>query len=166
MCQVAPHLTWMSPPSLWDATGTHRLTHPAAVEDSAALGGRPWLGSGAEPNISAYPVPTLELAPGGGRKDVQIFCNTCHSPCYITMQPPLPAATWEFEASKMNKADGAGIPEDTTRKIMAYLQIYCTPETRKEKVKSTERWFHCGAMPSTMKMRLFAELRRIGLIAS
>ncbi len=81
--------------------------------------------------VSAYPVPTLELAPGDGRQDVQIYCNTCHSPRYITMQPPLPAATWEAEVNKMNKAYGAGIPEDTTRKIIAYLQTHYTPETRK-----------------------------------
>ncbi len=80
--------------------------------------------------VSAYPVPTLELAPGDGRQDVQIFCNTCHSPRYITMQPPLPATTWEAEVNKMNKAYGAGIPEDTTRKIIAYLQAHYTPETR------------------------------------
>jgi mono/diheme cytochrome c family protein len=82
--------------------------------------------------VSAYPVPTLELAPGDGRQDVQIYCNTCHSPRYITMQPPLPAATWEAEVNKMNKAYGAGIPEDTTRKIIAYLQTHYTPETPKQ----------------------------------
>ena len=81
--------------------------------------------------VSTYPVPTLELAPGDGRQDVQIYCNTCHSPRYITMQPPLPAATWESEVNKMNKAYGAAIPEDTTRKIIAYLQAHYTPETRK-----------------------------------
>lgn len=81
--------------------------------------------------VSAYPVPALELAPGDGRQDVQIFCNTCHSPRYITMQPPLPAATWEAEVNKMQKAYGAGIPEDTAKKITEYLQTHYTPETRK-----------------------------------
>ena len=81
--------------------------------------------------VSAYPVPTLELAAGDGRQDIQIYCNTCHTPRYITMQPPLPAATWEAEVNKMNKAYGAGIPDDTARKIIAYLQTHYTPETRK-----------------------------------
>jgi hypothetical protein len=85
----------------------------------------------ADYEVSAYPVPTLELAAGDGRQDVQIYCNTCHSPRYITMQPPLPAETWEVEVNKMNKAYGAGIPEDTTRKIVGYLQTHFTPETRK-----------------------------------
>jgi hypothetical protein len=62
---------------------------------------------------------------------VRIFCNTCHSPRYITMQPPLPAATWEAEVNKMNNSYSAGIPEETTRKIIAYLQTQYTPETRK-----------------------------------
>ena len=89
------------------------------------------LSTDANYEVAAYPVPTLELASGDGRQDVQIFCNTCHSPRYITMQPPLPAAIWEAEVNKMNKAYGAGIAEDTTRKIIAYLQAHYTPETRK-----------------------------------
>lgn len=81
--------------------------------------------------VSPYLVPSLELAPGDGRAEVQIYCNTCHSPRYITMQPPLPAGTWEAEVNKMNKAMGAGIPEDTAKKIISYLQAHYTPETRK-----------------------------------
>ena len=89
------------------------------------------LSTGAEYEVPAYPVPSLELAPGDGRQDVQIYCSTCHSPRYITMQPPLPAATWEAEVNKMNKAYGAGIPEDTARKIIDYLETHYTPETGK-----------------------------------
>jgi hypothetical protein len=81
---------------------------------------------------SAYPVPAVDLAPGDGLQDVQIYCNTCHSPRYITMQPPLPAATWEAEVNKMNKTFGAGIPEDTTQKIILYLQAHYTAENRKQ----------------------------------
>ena len=81
--------------------------------------------------VSAYPVPPVDLAPGDGLQDVQIYCNTCHSPRYITMQPPLPAATWEAEVNKMNKAYGAGIPEENAKKIIEYLQAHYTPETRK-----------------------------------
>jgi mono/diheme cytochrome c family protein len=81
---------------------------------------------------SAYPVPAVDLAPGEGLQEVRIYCNTCHSPRYITMQPPLPAATWEAEVNKMNKAFGAGIPEDDTRKIILYLQGHYTAENRKQ----------------------------------
>jgi hypothetical protein len=82
--------------------------------------------------VSAYPVPAPELAPGDGLSDVRIYCNTCHSPRYITMQPPLPAATWETEVNKMNKTFGAGIPEENTRKIISYLQAHYTAENRKQ----------------------------------
>jgi len=82
--------------------------------------------------VSAYPVPAPELAPGDGLSDVRIYCNTCHSLRYITMQPPLPAATWETEVNKMNKTFGAGIPEENTRKIISYLQAHYTPENRKQ----------------------------------
>jgi hypothetical protein len=90
------------------------------------------LSSDSNYQVSAYPVPALDLAPGDGRQDVQVYCNTCHSPRYITMQPPLPAATWEAEVNKMNKALGANIPEDSSRRIILYLQAHYTPETRKQ----------------------------------
>ena len=82
--------------------------------------------------VSAYPVPAADLAPGDGLQDVQIYCNTCHSLRYISMQPPLPTATWEAEVIKMNKTFGAAIPEDSTKKIVLYLQNHYTPDTRKQ----------------------------------
>jgi len=82
--------------------------------------------------VSAYPVPTLDLAPGDGLQEVQIYCNTCHGPRYITMQPPLPAATWEAEVNKMNKTFGAAIPDENARKIILYLEAHYTPENRKQ----------------------------------
>jgi hypothetical protein len=48
------------------------------------------------------------------------------------MQPTLPAATWEAEVNKMIKTYGAAIPDDSTRKIILYLQTHYTPETRKQ----------------------------------
>jgi hypothetical protein len=81
---------------------------------------------------SAYPAPAADLAPGDGLQDVQIYCNTCHSPRYITMQPPLPAATWEAEVNKMDKTFGAGIPEESKQKIISYLRAHYTAENRKQ----------------------------------
>jgi hypothetical protein len=74
----------------------------------------------------------VALAPGDGLQDVRIYCGTCHSPRYITMQPPLPSAAWEAEVNKMNKTFGEAIPEDSARKIILYLQSHYTPETRKQ----------------------------------
>lgn len=81
--------------------------------------------------VSAYPVPGPDLAPGEGLQEVRIYCNTCHSPRYITMQPPLPAATWEAEVNKMNKAFGANIPDETSHKIIAYLQAHYSTGNRR-----------------------------------
>jgi hypothetical protein len=80
---------------------------------------------------SPYPVPAVDLAHGEGLQEVQIYCNTCHSPSYVMMQPPLPAATWEAEVNKMNKTFGAEIPPDSTQKIVQYLETYYTPENRR-----------------------------------
>lgn len=81
--------------------------------------------------VSAYPVPEADLARGDGSQEVRAYCNTCHSPSYITMQPPLPAVTWEAEVNKMNKTFGASIPDDSTQKIILYLQAHYTVENRK-----------------------------------
>lgn len=81
--------------------------------------------------INAFPLYKPELAPGPGRQDVQAYCNTCHSPNYIPMQPPFPAATWEAEVTKMGKAYGAQIPPESQANILKYLQAHYTPETRK-----------------------------------
>jgi hypothetical protein len=82
-------------------------------------------------NVGAYPLYKPELAPGDGRQDVEAYCNTCHTPGYITMQPPLPAATWDAEVTKMQKAYGMDIPADSQARILKYLETYYTPETRK-----------------------------------
>jgi cytochrome c5 len=82
--------------------------------------------------VSAYPQYTPELAEGEGRTETATFCNLCHSTRYITMQPPLPAATWEAEVTKMRKTLGAPIPDASAALITKYLQTHYTPETRKQ----------------------------------
>jgi hypothetical protein len=81
--------------------------------------------------VSSFPSFAPELAEGEGKVETGSFCARCHSTRYITMQPPLPAATWEAEVNKMTKAFGAQIPEAAAKKITTYLQTYYTPETRK-----------------------------------
>jgi|ERR1700683_608424 len=81
--------------------------------------------------VSAYPLRRPDLAAGDGSQEVRSYCNTCHSPNYITMQPPLPPATWEAEVNKMNKAFGAGIPDDAAQKIILYLQTHYAVGNRK-----------------------------------
>jgi cytochrome c5 len=85
-------------------------------------------------NFEAAPFPSFppDLAEGPGRAETESFCAMCHSTRYITMQPPLPAATWEAEVNKMIKTFGAPIPEASAKKIISYLQTHYTPETRKQ----------------------------------
>ncbi len=83
-------------------------------------------------SVGTYPLYTPELAPGEGCEMIQGYCNLCHSVTYITMQPPLPADTWEAEVYKMINTYGALIPEDETKRIIAYLQAHYTKETRKQ----------------------------------
>ena len=81
--------------------------------------------------VSDYPLHPPELAEGEGRAETEAFCSLCHSTRYITMQPPLPAATWEAEVTKMRKTFGAAIPDPPAALIIKYLQAHYTPETRK-----------------------------------
>jgi hypothetical protein len=79
----------------------------------------------------SYPLHPPDLESGEGKAEVEGYCSTCHSTRYITMQPPLPAAAWEAEVTKMKKTFGATVPDDATSKIVGYLQTHYAPETRK-----------------------------------
>ena len=83
-------------------------------------------------SVPSYPSVAPKLAEGEGRTETESFCAMCHSTRYITMQPPLPATTWEAEVNKMIKTFGAPIPEATAKKITSYLQTHYTPQTRKQ----------------------------------
>jgi hypothetical protein len=79
-----------------------------------------------------YPLYSPELAAGNGKDDVENNCQLCHSPRYITMQPPMPAQAWAAEVDKMRKTFGAPIPDDAAQRIVQYLSTHYTPETRKQ----------------------------------
>jgi hypothetical protein len=88
--------------------------------------------AGAVYAVGAWPTYTAPLADGDGKALVQSFCGICHSTTYITMQPPLPAATWDRLVHKMIGTFGAPVPEAAAQEIIAYLNSHYTPETRKE----------------------------------
>ncbi len=100
--------------------GSIRQTMPSTATTSASY------------SVAAYTLYPAMLAAGDGEQEVASYCNTCHSPRYITMQPPLPADTWSSEVNKMIKTYGASIPDDATQKIIHYLQSHYTPENRKK----------------------------------
>jgi mono/diheme cytochrome c family protein len=87
--------------------------------------------TGATYDAGQYPIYYPELAAGEGKDEVENNCQLCHSPRYITMQPPLPAQAWADEVNKMRKTYGASIPDDAAQKIIQYLGTHYTPETRK-----------------------------------
>ena len=109
-------------------SGSYGSTNATSIEQA----GTPRFAPDAKYYAGPYPSFTPELAEGDGRQEVESFCAICHSTRYITMQPPLPGATWEAEVSKMVKSYGAPIPESTAKKITAYLQGHYAPENRKE----------------------------------
>jgi hypothetical protein len=82
-------------------------------------------------SAGAYASLPPVLPPGVGQQETASFCSICHSTRYITMQHPLPSATWEAEVNKMIHAYGAPIPEASAKKITLYLQQNFTPEARK-----------------------------------
>jgi hypothetical protein len=106
----------------YDAANLGMERQPAPRQDDA----------GAIYSVGPWPTYTPPLADGDGKAVVQSFCGICHSTTYITMQPPLPAATWERLVHKMIATFGAPVPEASAKEITAYLQHHYTPETRKE----------------------------------
>lgn len=83
--------------------------------------------AGAVYDAGPFPLSTPALAPGDGRDASTAMCSVCHSLRYITMQPPLPAPTWEATVRKMIDVHGAQIPEEVARRIIAYLQAQYGP---------------------------------------
>lgn len=63
--------------------------------------------------------PTFK--PGPSVAATQQYCVTCHSSAYVAMQPPLTAAQWTAEVTKMQRAYGAPIPPDAVSTIEQYL---------------------------------------------
>ena len=87
---------------------------------------------GAKYAVGSYPLYWPELEPGPGHDLVTGYCNACHSPRYILMQPPLTHDQWEAEVHKMVKTFGIEIPPADQVTIINYLSAHYTPETRKK----------------------------------
>jgi mono/diheme cytochrome c family protein len=81
--------------------------------------------------VEPYPLYTPKLAPGSGRELVEGYCHTCHSLRYITMQPPLPAKTWQAVVRKMIEVYGMQAPKPDVPQMVRYLQSHYSPGTRK-----------------------------------
>lgn len=88
--------------------------------------------SGTTYDAGTYPLFPVALPSGAGKQETEAYCNTCHSPRYITMQPALPGDVWAAEVNKMIKTYGASIPDDATQRITLYLRANFAVETRKK----------------------------------
>jgi len=93
---------------------------------------RPMATADAKYSVGSYPLYWPELEPGEGRDLVTGYCNACHSPRYIDMQPPLTHEQWTAEVTKMVKIFGIDIPDSDQTTIINYLTAHYSPETRKK----------------------------------
>jgi mono/diheme cytochrome c family protein len=77
----------------------------------------------ASESVRTIQVPRYQATlPDAPNRDVfAVACLTCHTPRYITMQPPMSAAKWEESVRKMAKTYGAPIAEEQVPKIVKYL---------------------------------------------
>jgi len=85
-------------------------------------------------SAGSYPLywPEMEPGQGNGRDYLEGYCDTCHSPRYILMQPPLTRDQWAAEVTKMVKIFGANIPDSDQTLIINYLTEHYSPETRRK----------------------------------
>ncbi|MCC6262604.1 MAG: cytochrome c [Bryobacterales bacterium] len=70
---------------------------------------------------ASLPLGADELPPGPGRSETVMACMSCHSPVYITSQPPFSRAVWESEVKKMIDAYGAQVRPYDQKLIADYL---------------------------------------------
>jgi cytochrome c5 len=93
-------------------------------QDAASIGPA---GENAVKSI-VLPAIEVELREGPGKDKVATYCNICHSPDYITMQPKFPADKWSAIVHKMIVVFGAPVGEDDSRTIINYLAEHYGPE--------------------------------------
>src|SRR6266481_6022422 len=81
------------------------------------------LDSNTDSPVHAIVMPHDEpvFPPGPGRDEFVTACVVCHSPRYITMQPPFSRTTWLSEVKKMMDVYGAHISDEQALKITDYL---------------------------------------------
>ena len=111
-------------------TGDYTTSNLGAVNQPAMHAAN----ASAKYSVGSYPYywPEPEFPAGEGKDLVLGYCNACHSPRYILMQPPLSREQWTAEVTKMVKTFGMPIPDEDQTKIINYLAAHFTLETRKK----------------------------------
>ncbi len=67
------------------------------------------------------PAISVDLPAGPGKETVELACVLCHTPRYITQQPPFSQEAWTNEVQKMKKTYGAQVTDDQAKDIVGYL---------------------------------------------
>jgi hypothetical protein len=67
------------------------------------------------------PPERINLKPGEGLDQVQIYCAVCHSLDYIPLQPKGTKVQWTATVNKMIKVFGAQVPEGKISILSDYL---------------------------------------------
>ncbi len=91
--------------------------------------------------------PELALAPG--RDEFLAVCVSCHSPRYVTLQPPFPQRQWEETVDKMAKVYGAQMDPRQRQAIIGYLVTTHGPEaaTRQPQPREDDSDFMSAPKP-------------------
>ena len=79
------------------------------------------MASWARPAIAHFRWVALKASTLAGYQSANSWCVMCHSLDYVNTQPPMSAAFWSAEVTKMVKVYGAPIPEDQVKLISEYL---------------------------------------------
>jgi len=90
----------------------------AAIGMAVAAGATPPQGT---TTISLPTGLSPAFRPGAGVELAQTYCVTCHSSAYVATQPPLSAAQWTAEVTKMQHVYGAPIPPEAVAPLVQYL---------------------------------------------
>lgn len=72
-------------------------------------------------SITFPQIPQPELPEGPGKGAFMLACTFCHTPRYVTMQPPFSRKTWAAEVDKMRKTFGASITDEQAAQSVDYL---------------------------------------------
>lgn len=67
------------------------------------------------------PKEDVVMPDGPGKKEFAAVCSACHSPRYVTNQPPLSKDGWVKVVDKMKKNYGAPVPDNLSPKVIEYL---------------------------------------------
>jgi mono/diheme cytochrome c family protein len=97
------------------------------------VGSAPIPGPQPQSSVHAIVLPHDEpmLPPGPGREEFVTACVVCHSPRYITMQPPFTRSVWLGEVNKMKDTYGGHISDQQVPRIVDYLvSINGRPDNR------------------------------------